>query len=375
MSPINPRPEYAGLVYLIISGWILLLNTKFFRLDPEVNIALVHVGLFGMLLFLARTSTWSSRRVYRLHPPKPIHLVAGILVGLGAWMVGEVTWLLLPESVAKPLFSPGTLMIISILVAPIVEELLFRGLMQTAFQAIGPRLAWILSGALFGIYHLQPSPLNVISGFGLGVTLAYLVWRMDSIYPVVLVHSIYNLLSLLFHSPVTLASLPLFLFFGLLLVGLGMRLVLPSTAIPRRPRFRPPITFRLLLTLGLGVGLLGLAAITGFQSSHLSVATSPKTKRVEFSVTDLTSPISLATIDIPGTRTIQASFWMTADKLDTTLSVHRNGYQLWEQPYRGTQMRVGTSHLTIPLPSGRYNLMLKGTATNLRVELKYNLTP
>jgi uncharacterized protein len=75
-------------------------------------------------------------------------------------------------------------------VAPIVEELTFRGLGFSLLQPYGEWLAIVLVGVLFGIAHglVQALPLLVALGCGL----AYLRSRVDSVYPGMIVHGFFN---------------------------------------------------------------------------------------------------------------------------------------------------------------------------------------
>lgn len=76
----------------------------------------------------------------------------------------------------------------------ICEELLFRGYVQRQLErGAGLRTGIILSGVLFGLYHLRLSqalPLIV-----LGIYLAYLVWRTGSLWPAIAVHFFNNALA------------------------------------------------------------------------------------------------------------------------------------------------------------------------------------
>lgn len=77
------------------------------------------------------------------------------------------------------------------LVPGICEEILFRGYAQRQFErAAGPVGGILLSGALFGMYHLRPS--QVIPLVVLGLYMAYLVWRTGSLLPAMLVHIVHN---------------------------------------------------------------------------------------------------------------------------------------------------------------------------------------
>ena len=75
-------------------------------------------------------------------------------------------------------------------VAPIVEELTFRGLGFSLLQPYGEWTAIVLVGVLFGLAHglVQALPLLIALGTGLG----YLRSRVDSVYPGMVVHGLFN---------------------------------------------------------------------------------------------------------------------------------------------------------------------------------------
>lgn len=82
------------------------------------------------------------------------------------------------------------------LVPGLCEEVLFRGYAQRQFErATGPVGGVLLSGLIFGAYHLRPSQLLPLAV--LGVYLAYLTWRTGSLWPAVLVHLTHNSLAVL----------------------------------------------------------------------------------------------------------------------------------------------------------------------------------
>ena len=86
--------------------------------------------------------------------------------------------------------------------APVVEELLFRGLGFTLFSRFGPTVAVLVAGVSFGPAHGLVLGLPLLIGFGLG--LAYLRHRTDSVLPCILLHAAFNVLALL--ASVTLES-------------------------------------------------------------------------------------------------------------------------------------------------------------------------
>jgi membrane protease YdiL (CAAX protease family) len=80
-------------------------------------------------------------------------------------------------------------------IAPVVEELTFRGLGFSLLRPYGEWTAIVLVGVLFGLAHglVQALPLLVVLGSGL----AYLRSRVDSVYPGMIVHGLFNAAALL----------------------------------------------------------------------------------------------------------------------------------------------------------------------------------
>jgi membrane protease YdiL (CAAX protease family) len=78
-----------------------------------------------------------------------------------------------------------------VLVAPFVEELLFRGLgIGLLMPFVGPWPAILVTGVAFGLAHGLVLGLPVLSIFG--VTLGWLRWRTDSVMPGMAVHALFN---------------------------------------------------------------------------------------------------------------------------------------------------------------------------------------
>ena len=77
------------------------------------------------------------------------------------------------------------------LVPAIFEEIMFRGYILRALEkSWGITAAIIVSGFLFGIYHLQPS--NILPLACVGILLAYVTYISDSLIPAMILHFLYN---------------------------------------------------------------------------------------------------------------------------------------------------------------------------------------
>jgi CAAX protease family protein len=76
------------------------------------------------------------------------------------------------------------------LLAPFVEELLFRGVGYSLLRPLGAAPAVVLVGILFGIWHGLLIALLILIPFG--ALLAYLRERTDSVVPGMVVHALFN---------------------------------------------------------------------------------------------------------------------------------------------------------------------------------------
>jgi len=82
-----------------------------------------------------------------------------------------------------------------VVVAPIVEELQFRGVGYGLLERFGQTAAILLVGLAFALVHGLIAGFPVILVFGTG--LAYLRSRTDSIYPCMLLHASFNAFGLI----------------------------------------------------------------------------------------------------------------------------------------------------------------------------------
>lgn len=81
--------------------------------------------------------------------------------------------------------------LVVVLVAPFVEELLYRGLgMSLLFPFVGPLFSIAITGLAFGLAHGLVLGLPVLTIFG--ITLGWLRWKTGSVYPGMVVHGIFN---------------------------------------------------------------------------------------------------------------------------------------------------------------------------------------
>jgi membrane protease YdiL (CAAX protease family) len=93
------------------------------------------------------------------------------------------------------LSSPWWLLAGGVIVAPVAEEVFFRGFV---FAGLRQRYDWkkaaLISSALFAVIHVTPTAMIPI--FILGLIFAYLYHRSDSIWPAILMHVSTNALAM-----------------------------------------------------------------------------------------------------------------------------------------------------------------------------------
>ncbi|MGV3488950.1 MAG: CPBP family intramembrane glutamic endopeptidase [Tuberibacillus sp.] len=112
---------------------------------------------------------------------------SGVMIALIEWVIDH----LVPESwfddggINKRIFKAFTYaqVIVAMLVVALVEEFLFRGIIQSAF-------GWAVASLLFGFIHVRyiKKPLMLIVALGLGFYLGWLYMAAESLIPPITAH-------------------------------------------------------------------------------------------------------------------------------------------------------------------------------------------
>ncbi len=198
-----------SILFIHITGFIATLSgipTKwlFFLESLLIVPAILFVKMRG----------YSYKNVFRLNPV-PWHIIVySIVIGLGVTILAdELDRLVMiifpwPEGVLDQIMeqfkiqSTGDFIIIfstTVLMAAILEELLFRGLVQVSFEnTFDVTRAIMLTALVFAIFHLIP--WWTIQYIFIGIFLGVIAWKTDSIYPAMIVHGINNGAALVFNN-------------------------------------------------------------------------------------------------------------------------------------------------------------------------------
>jgi membrane protease YdiL (CAAX protease family) len=166
-----------------------------------IQFAIIAAIVYGIAGFAG-----PRRRVFALRRPTSWWTAAKIGFGIGVGMT-------LLGVLLNPLLHPGREQgitpdtwepkraaayvangIVIAVVAPIVEELTFRGLGYSLLARYGRWIAIVGTGLAFGLAHGLVQAFPLLAAFGMG--LAYLRGRVDSVYPGMIVHALFNAVAL-----------------------------------------------------------------------------------------------------------------------------------------------------------------------------------
>jgi len=206
------------VTYQIIGG---VLTYLFFGLKPVEGQATAYriaTALGELLLILAPTlllvrfATFSPRSLLRLRFPDFRTLIVP-LVGIFALQEMLQVYLVFQERIPLPeplqkisqefkqLFEeaykllassssvPELLWVILViaLIPALAEEFLFRGLVQRCFEkGLGPAWAIVLTGIIFGLYHVNP--FSFVPLAAIGMYLGFLAYRSNSLWTSIAAH-------------------------------------------------------------------------------------------------------------------------------------------------------------------------------------------
>lgn len=142
---------------------------------------------------------------------RPARILSSLLLGAlglgailavnGAWSVVQNSFDIPGQPDLLPVFGGGyaglvQALILAGIVAPIAEEVFFRGYLYAGLRrSLGHWQGLVSSSLIFALIHLTPSVIIPI--FLMGVIFAWLYDRTDSLWPCIVLHGLMNTLSLI----------------------------------------------------------------------------------------------------------------------------------------------------------------------------------
>lgn len=133
----------------------------------------------------------------------PVYLILAVFVCLASIVIVDFIGSLMPwlPNLMEDSFDvmqAGWLGIFTISIfGPVLEEVMFRGAITTALlKKYSPVKAIILSGLIFGIFHINPA--QIVAGTLIGFLLGWVFYKTASLIPCILIHIVNNVLAVYF---------------------------------------------------------------------------------------------------------------------------------------------------------------------------------
>lgn len=245
--------------YQLVGGLAIGLMGRYFPAAAEnswvvwaLNDAALYLVAFPLFLLLIRPLP-----VYPRRPGPPftgpqaaaivficfaVTYLANMLSSLVVLLLG----LLRGESVGNPITdfaleaSPFSNLVFGVIIAPIMEEITFRGLLLQRVRGYGERFAMVVSGVFFGTFHGNLT--QMLYAFLLGMLFAYVTLRTGRLRMAILLHMLINFVGIIVAQQAIAAGVWAILLMGVwvmlcLLTGVVLFLVLRRELFffPRNP--------------------------------------------------------------------------------------------------------------------------------------------
>lgn len=205
----RPWRLLAWLAFVLVVAAVAYASTIFggdppedilYRYSTAVGIVIQAVLFVGILLLIAIGLPKRPLFGLRRPPswPAALGLAAGGLVAI--WILNLVLSPVLDAGEEQGLLPEdwepdraGAFLAVGLVitfVGPVAEELMFRGVGFALLEPYGKWVAIVVTGVLFGALHGLFIALPVLAAFGF--ILGWLRWRTRSVYPCIVLHSVFN---------------------------------------------------------------------------------------------------------------------------------------------------------------------------------------
>ncbi|MFI3261625.1 MAG: type II CAAX endopeptidase family protein [Rikenellaceae bacterium] len=166
-----------------------------------------YIVVFVIMLLMA-----GAHRNIKLSNPKPVRVIrkfkraSPFYVLFGILAVISITFVVNPfvslfsESLGTMydyMGRMGTYMMLTcVIAAPLLEEMLFRGIVQSDFERrYGAFRSIVIASLIFSVIHINPA--QIIYVFFVSIVLGIVYFKTKSLWTVILIHSFNNALSIL----------------------------------------------------------------------------------------------------------------------------------------------------------------------------------
>jgi sodium transport system permease protein len=207
-ASVPDSPPTAGQALLAFSAAFLLLIFVFIPWQKRDLVrgllASQWLGMLGVVVVLARATRRRLPAMLALRPPDPRALIGAILIGASAWAAVALLseWLIpVPKEVIEQLRRAlvpqdqsrgfATNLLLVALTPAVCEEALFRGVVVRGLATrLAPSAAVVVTGVLFGLFHLDL--YRLFPSTALGILLSWLALTSGSLVPSMVAHFLNN---------------------------------------------------------------------------------------------------------------------------------------------------------------------------------------
>lgn len=209
----SPTITQANIMFFI-TAVITLAGSAFFqpRLGTGTNLWInEYVYILFPPLLMAWINGWPVEKVYRFRKISARSKIISILSALTIWPLASAVSLIIrkflddkigvlnsPGSASSSVYQNLLIIIGMVILAPVCEEILFRGFIQSAYESRSKKYGFVIAALIFGAYHILNGISEVIPASILGLCMGFLVYKTGSLASSMLFHATANICAILF---------------------------------------------------------------------------------------------------------------------------------------------------------------------------------
>ena len=149
--------------------------------------------LLGALVAVAVVILGRNSGYVPVMPPRqpPLLWLALVPFTLSVGMAADMLTMWIPDIMEASFKTYLPTFISIVIVTPLLEEWLFRGIiLKGLLTHYSPLKAIVWSSVMFGMMHIEPRV--VVFAFCIGMTVGWIYWRTRSLWPCIFIHAINN---------------------------------------------------------------------------------------------------------------------------------------------------------------------------------------
>lgn len=167
-------------------------------LTPDITFVYYIVQMLPTIAFIVwlrhRAGRGAAIHLGLRHTNLPM-ILWGVVLVMASGVVIEPLLGLFPteayDNVQQTIGLGGWAILSTVVAAPILEEILFRGLIfESCAEHWGRGVGLVVSALLFGVIHIVP--VQVVNAFVVGLILGYVYLRTRSLLSVIIIHAVNN---------------------------------------------------------------------------------------------------------------------------------------------------------------------------------------